>query len=193
MLLATFTYLLTLPFANECSFTPEILVFSPFGEINNSNNLIRKTGSHQFAEGDAILVRGHVLDSHCNPVQGAMVDIWQEGAVAEEKDENFNYSGRAITNNLGEYFFLTVMPASTKKDDAPHINFQVRHAEHPTLSSAFYFENSSMEINNFDFTLLNEEEKSLLIAKEGDEKLDFVEQVFNFDITLHDYNFYKQF
>jgi protocatechuate 3,4-dioxygenase beta subunit len=72
------------------------------------------------AEGEIIFLAGQVTDPECNPVKGAIVEIWQAcrtGRYAHMADPNpawldpnFRYFGEFTTDENGMYSFKTIKP-----------------------------------------------------------------------------------
>jgi len=74
------------------------------------------------ALGQRILVAGRLLEDGGRPVRGSLIELWQcnaAGRYLHGKDQhdapldpNFTGSGRAVTNENGEYEFLTILPGA---------------------------------------------------------------------------------
>jgi protocatechuate 3,4-dioxygenase beta subunit len=72
--------------------------------------------------GERIIVAGRVLDADARPVSGTLVELWQCNAAGRYRhpvdqhdaplDPNFDGVGQAITNEHGEYRFLTIKPGA---------------------------------------------------------------------------------
>jgi len=70
--------------------------------------------------GERIIVSGRVLDENARPVANTIVEIWQANAAGRYRhdvdqhnaplDPNFTGCGHAITNERGEYRFVTIHP-----------------------------------------------------------------------------------
>lgn len=88
----------------------------------------------------AIRIEGRVLDGAGDPVDDALVEIWQAGRSgryahpADQRDElplepGFTGFGRCGTDEAGRYWFVTVkpgpVPAPAGRPQAPHIDFSV--------------------------------------------------------------------
>lgn len=128
------------PILLNCIETPEIHDLDTRPEsFNSSNNLRRKPGSPNVAFGELIHIVGRVTDINCLPIQNAAVSIWHENACGSAKrDPNFAESGRSVTNNLGYYHFITIMPGKSG-DRAPHIKFLVQHPDFPEFTTQMFF------------------------------------------------------
>lgn len=171
--------------ATKCTETPEIydLENKP-EEFNLSNNLRRKAGSADIAKGELIYIRGKVVDINCVPVQNAVVFIWQADANgiyqnikgATEHDPKFLGSGKYITNNLGYYNFITVMPGNYQ---TPH--FLVQHPDFIELYTKMFFSDYVDESTSESF--VEQLTAPYTIDKNGI-------KTYRFDIVLGGYNKY---
>jgi protocatechuate 3,4-dioxygenase beta subunit len=81
------------------------------------------TSRHQAAPlGERIIVAGRVLDEDARPVPGTLVELWQCNAAGRYRhpvdqhdaplDPNFDGTGQMVTNERGEYRFLTIKPGA---------------------------------------------------------------------------------
>lgn len=72
--------------------------------------------------GERIIVVGRVLDESNRPVPNALIEVWQANACGRyihkndqhdaPLDPNFRGAGRVITNENGEYRFVTIKPGA---------------------------------------------------------------------------------
>jgi protocatechuate 3,4-dioxygenase beta subunit len=72
--------------------------------------------------GERIIVSGRVLDENDHPVAGALVEVWQANAAGRYRhkidrhdaplDPNFSGGGRFLTDDQGNYRFITIKPGS---------------------------------------------------------------------------------
>ena len=82
---------------------------SPFIPIGGSIDLDHVQG------GETALVRGKVRDMDGNPIAGAELDIWQTApnqlyAIQDENQSENNLRGKQLTDEEGNYGFITVKP-----------------------------------------------------------------------------------
>jgi protocatechuate 3,4-dioxygenase beta subunit len=170
----------------------------------SSNNMIRKAGSFYQAIGEVIHLKGMVTDSFGVPISGAVVDVWQTNSAgkyqslleknSEFMDVNFNMSGRAVTDNLGNYHFLTVMPGSYL-NRSPHINMNIYHKSFAKIETEIYFENHPKNFYDHEYLSYNDHERKLLTSKVR------LSDIFNkrsnkicsFDIVMDGVHKYKSF
>ena len=173
-------------------------------KFNSTNNLIQKTGSFYAAFGEMLFVQGTITDSFGLPIDNAIVEIWQTNSAGKYQtllnqssdliDKNFNMSGRTITDNLGKYLFVTIVPGFYL-NRAPHINFNIYHPKFGKLETEMYFENHPKNDADYEYLAYSEEDRKLLTAKVR------LTDIFNskstkistFDITMKGVHQYKSF
>ncbi|OEY86632.1 dioxygenase [Wolbachia pipientis] len=179
------------PILLNCIETPSVYSLDTCpNKLGYSNNLRRRPGSSDVASGELIHIVGRVTDINCLPIQNAVVHIWHADACgynenmeqnAEPHDPNFAESGRFITNNLGYYHFITIMPG-TNGERAPHVNFLVQHPDFPEFTTQMFF----ADLNYTDPILTNLPKAHLLIATFSYNKKNI--KTYTFNITLGGYN-----
>lgn len=106
--------------------------------------------------GERIIVAGRVLDADARPVPGTLVELWQCNSAGRYRhsvdqhdaplDPNFEGAGQVVTNDKGEYRFLTILPGAYPWRNTPnawrpaHIHFGVYGAAFATrLITQMYF------------------------------------------------------
>jgi protocatechuate 3,4-dioxygenase beta subunit len=92
-------------------------------------------------QGERIVVTGRLLEEDGRPVRNALVEIWQANAGGRYRhegddhpaplDPNFSGAGRTLTDDDGQYEFVTVKPGAYPWGNHPnawrpaHIHFSV--------------------------------------------------------------------
>jgi protocatechuate 3,4-dioxygenase beta subunit len=86
------------------------------------NDLTRSPRTNREAMGERIIVVGRVLDENGRPVRNTLIEIWQANAAGRYHhavdqhnaplDPNFSGAGRCLTNEKGEYRYLTIKPGA---------------------------------------------------------------------------------
>ena len=162
--------------AATCGATPRQTsgpFFPVFDQVDKDVDLTRLTGHDGAADGVVIRVQGRVLDEACQPVAGALVDLWQADANGRyshpadpnpaPRDPNFQGWGQAVTDAAGAYSFRTIKPAAyplaflggqpdaSKGYRTPHIHFRVSKRGFRELSTQMYFEGE--KLNESDLVL----------------------------------------
>ena len=72
--------------------------------------------------GERLIIVGRVLDENDGPVPNTLIEIWQANAAGRYHhevdqhnaplDPNFIGAGRCVTNDKGEYRYLTIKPGA---------------------------------------------------------------------------------
>jgi protocatechuate 3,4-dioxygenase beta subunit len=158
--------------ANMTKITPSFESEDMYGAMeytlkNPTNNLRRLVGSPFFAQGVPLYIEGRVFDISGDPIKDVTIQITQtnhygsynflidkESAVY---DENFSSGGVSVTNNLGEYNFLTIMPGHYG-NRAPHIHFNIKHQKFE-LETEMFFENHPLNEMDSKYQKLNKYEQ----------------------------------
>ncbi len=161
-------------------------------------DLTRVKGKVNKARGEEVILKGIVRDGSCNPIQGALVEIWQACDTGKYNhasdpnpavlDPNFQYWGTFTTNENGEYHFKTIIPgayaATAEWTRPPHIHMKVQLRGFEELITQVYFEEFS-RLNATDRIL-----RRLSRSERDDVIIDYKStngevRVGSFDITLN--------
>jgi len=95
--------------------------------------------------GTILNYKGVVKDENCNPLNNAIVDVWQanDGAVYDGTSANFNYRGQFQTGANGEYAFHSIKPGwylNGAQYRPAHIHFRVTKPGYTELITQLYFQ-----------------------------------------------------
>ena len=192
--------------ASDCFLTPEQTEgpFYPDKEAKDKDHdLTFVKGSRERALGEVVIIKGVVRDYPCAPIENAVVEIWQACATGRynhsgdpnpaELDPNFQYWGRAITNNEGEYSFKTVRPghyrATNRWMRPSHIHLKVYRRGYEELTTQVYFKGDPYNENDRILQSLSEEEQRRVVVDfrhPTDEGGELIEgpKVGKFDISI---------
>lgn len=163
--------------AAVCGLTPK-QTEGPFYPVKDQEDkdadLVSVAGRTQLALGQIVVVQGLVTNQNCEPVSGALVEIWQACASGKYDhpsdpnpaplDANFQYWGKAVTDANGNYRFRTIIPGAYAADQdwtrPPHIHFKVTKKAYFELTTQMYF--AGEKLNDKDLIL-----QSLAAAEQG--------------------------
>jgi len=109
-------------------------------------------------QGERLIITGKVMDMRCQPLKGAILDIWQANSTGEYDHKGFTLRGKVKTNNDGVYLIDTIIPKEYGQGDITrpgHIHLKVGVPNQPTLTTQLYFEG--------DPYLTDLEDKSLIM------------------------------
>ena len=97
-------------------------LFSDIKLEPGENDLTRNADTGKEALGERIIVVGRVLDEDDKPVPNTVIEIWQANAAGRYQhpidqhnaplDPNFTGAGRCVTNDRGEYRYVTIKPGA---------------------------------------------------------------------------------
>ncbi|MDX2412710.1 MAG: protocatechuate 3,4-dioxygenase [Woeseiaceae bacterium] len=149
--------------------------FYPIHEQTDRDmDLTRVAGREGRALGQVIRVSGRVLDESGEPIEGAVVDVWQASAAGRydhegdtsdtPKDPNFQGWAILKTDAEGRYAFTTIKPgpytAMGEWVRPPHIHYKVSRRGYRELITQMYFDGDP----------LNDKDRLLKAVPEGDRK-----------------------
>ena len=137
-------------FAQELSRTPR-LTEGPFypdrRPLDTDNDLLIVNNSITPAVGEVTHLTGRVLSRSGEPIQGAVVEIWQvdnrgvylntNDSGQRQRDTNFQGFGRCATSRRGEYYFRTIKPVPYP-GRTPHIHVKVTRGGRELLTTQIF-------------------------------------------------------
>jgi protocatechuate 3,4-dioxygenase, beta subunit len=189
---------------DQCDFRPTPpQVKGPFYPatvpIDTDTDLTRIAGRSERALGQPIIVQGVVTDEFCQPIQGAIVEIWQachsgrynhpSDTSGTELDPHFQYYGVMKTNEKGEYSFKTIKPgiylAAENWRRPPHIHFKVSLRGYRELITQLYFAGDALnDVDSILQSLPTEDQRKLVVRFDPQNTKSEVLLKGRFDITL---------
>jgi protocatechuate 3,4-dioxygenase alpha subunit len=138
--------------------------------------------------GDAITIRGQILDGDRQPVPDAQLEIWHadaEGNYSENKCEGASHSpakftgfARIFTDTVGRFEFRTIKPGSIRgaggEMQAPHVAvFVFMRGLLKPLYTRIYFPGEAANDSDAVLSLVPTDRKRTLIAGGGEKKDSF--------------------
>jgi len=121
-------------------------------------DLVQTRGQAARAMGTVLHLQGRVLDVTGNPLNGAIVEIWQCDAQGlydhprqpgrDRRDSAFQGYGSAVTDSQSAYRFRTLKPVAYP-GRTPHIHLKVATADGRRLTSQFYLAGDPMNASDF--------------------------------------------
>lgn len=147
-------------------------------QVDKDGDLVYVKGSSTQALGEIVIVEGIVTDQNCTPVKNALVEIWQACHTGKynheadpntaELDPNFQYWGKAITDEKGFYRFRTIIPgaypADVGWDRPPHIHFKISALRHRELITQMYFAGNDLNAKDLILQDLSAEDQEKVIV-----------------------------
>jgi protocatechuate 3,4-dioxygenase beta subunit len=90
--------------------------------------------------GTKLVVSGAVLTTACQPVPGAIVDVWQADDEGNYDNDGYRLRGHVRADDQGRYRFTTVVPAEYT-GRTRHIHVKVGPPRGRVLTTQLYFPN----------------------------------------------------
>lgn len=90
--------------------------------------------------GQLYRIEGFVLTRTCEPVRGAILDLWHADENGAYDDSGFRYRGHLFTDNMGRYRFDTILPG-LYPGRTRHYHFKVAAPFDRVLTTQLYFPN----------------------------------------------------
>lgn len=132
-------------------------------------------------KGRLLEVRGTVYSGDCStPIANAKIDLWHAGPDGQydERSDKFIFRGIVKTNEQGQYFFKTLIPAGYRDgglDRPAHLHYIVTADKHHRLVTQLYFKGDS-KLNNDIFIQQNNGMKRALqypVNSQGVHEMEF--------------------
>ena len=98
--------------------------------------------------GETLVLEGMVLTPDCNPVAGAVIDIWHCDDKGRYDNSGYRYRGHQFTDRTGMFRFNTIRPPKYP-GRTPHIHVKVQGEATRLLTTQLYFPDLA-EVNNRD-------------------------------------------
>lgn len=128
-------------------------------------------------QGERVRIEGRIFDGDGNPINDAMIEIWQadaEGRFAHPEDPRrpnakFTGFGRCGTGTDPEnrYFFDTVKPGAPADGEAPHLNMIVlaRGMLVHAYTRVYFSDDAAANAKDAVLQLVPEDRRATLIAE----------------------------
>ena len=161
-----------------CTVTKSTNITTPPKEILPSNNLTQKPGNDNDKLAPKIILLGRVRDKDCLPIPNAEVSMWQTDEyglrrfvtkVDTSQDlykmndqiySNFEGDGSAVSNNIGDFGFVTLQPATSKKNPNATVSLVVTHPKYPELKTRVVLIDKGMSLPKTDYVIAYNDDKS---------------------------------
>ena len=148
-------------------------------QVDTDADLITVAGATAAAKGKIVIVEGIVTDQTCKPVAGALVEIWQACESGKYNhpsdpntaplDPNFQYWGKAVSDNEGRYRFRTIVPGAYPADTGwvrpPHIHFKIARLGYVELITQMYFSGESLNGKDLILQRLKKSDQAKVIVE----------------------------
>ena len=110
----------------------------------------RKSLIESGIQGSKIVLEGNVRSTHCKPVPGALVDIWQADGNGAYDNAGYRLRGHQFADGAGTYRFETVVPG-LYPGRTRHFHVRVQAPNRPALTTQLYFPGEPENKRDFIF------------------------------------------
>lgn len=100
------------------------------------------------------MLQGRVLNTACQPVPNAIVDVWGCDSEGEYDNTGFKLRGHQLTDAQGRFRFETLMPGSYGNSTfrrTPHLHVKVQGPGTPLLTTQLYFPDQVLNLRDSFF------------------------------------------
>jgi protocatechuate 3,4-dioxygenase beta subunit len=148
-------------------------------QLDTDTDLTQVKGEVLQATGEIIYISGIVQNEKCEPLENALVEIWQAchtGRYNHKHDTNpakldpyFQYWGKAVTDKNGKYLFKTIIPGEYPADvdwmRPPHIHYKIQKRAYHELTTQLYFEGNKYNADDKILQALSKADQKEVIVK----------------------------
>jgi len=126
--------------------------------------------------GERVSIEGRVIDGAGEPVNDALVEIWQADAAGRYGGKNFRGFGRSATDEAGRFRFRTIKPGRVAGPNgtlqAPHLAVNVfMRGQLKHLVSRIYFPDEPANAEDAVLARVPAERRGTLVARRAGGKL----------------------
>ena len=120
------------------------------GPFFKPNSLRRTSLLEPGMAGTRIVVEGAVLTTDCQPVPGALVDIWQADDQGRYDNAGSRLRGHQFTDETGRYRLESIVPG-LYPGRTRHFHVKVQAPHQPALTTQLYFPGEPANQRDFIF------------------------------------------
>jgi len=105
--------------------------------------------------GKRITIAGLVINKHCRPIPGSLLEIWHADDLGRYDDVGFRFRGHQQADDKGRWWFNTIVPAAYP-GRTRHYHFKVQRPGGRLLTTQLYFPGEPLNQRDslFDHRLL---------------------------------------
>lgn len=100
--------------------------------------------------GTRIAIAGYVLTRDCEPVPGALVELWHADDDGEYDNDGFRLRGHQFADAQGRWWFETIVPG-LYPGRTRHFHVKVQRSGGPVLTTQLYFPGEAANERDFIF------------------------------------------
>ena len=113
-------------------------------------------------------LKGQVVDTHCQPVPGALLEFWQCDERGEYDNQKFRLRGHQFADRKGQFVLDTLVPGAYP-GRTPHLHVKVQRRGGQILTTQLYLPGHPENTGDFLF-----DPRLLMVARGSDFYFQFV-------------------
>lgn len=94
-------------------------------------------------DGERLALGGRVMSTSCEPIDGAVLDIWQANAKGDYDLDGFRYRGAMTTDAKGRWQLRSIVPGrylNGRRYRPAHLHVKLRAPGYRSLTTQLYFD-----------------------------------------------------
>lgn len=162
----------TVPLTPECRGEGKPTIAQTEGPFFTPNTPLKRDFAADVPGGEKMLLAGHVLDTGCRPVAGALIELWHADPAGHYDNQGYRLRGHQFADAEGRWSFATIVPA-LYPGRTRHYHVKVQRQGGRVLTTQLYFPD---ETGNRRDGLFREELLMRVVRQEGGRagRFDFV-------------------
>ena len=122
----------------QCRDDDELTLAEDEGPFFKPNAPLRHDLATDARGGKRITIAGFVIDEHCRPIPGSLLEIWHADDVGRYDNAGFRLRGHQPVDDQGRWWFNTIIPAAYP-GRTRHYHFKVQRPGGRLLTTQLYF------------------------------------------------------
>jgi protocatechuate 3,4-dioxygenase beta subunit len=122
----------------QCGDDDKLTLAQDEGPFFKPNAPLRHELATDVPGGNRITIAGFVMDKHCRPIPGSLLEIWHADNVGRYDNVGFRLRGHHQVDDQGRWWFDTIVPAPYP-GRTRHYHFKVQRPGGRILTTQLYF------------------------------------------------------
>jgi protocatechuate 3,4-dioxygenase beta subunit len=108
------------------------------GPYFKPNSPLKQDFTADGSTAEPLVIGGLVLDTACNPIPKAMIELWHADANGAYDNAGFQYRGHILSDEQGRWWFATIVPG-LYTGRTRHYHLKVQRPRGEVLTTQLYF------------------------------------------------------
>lgn len=139
----------------SCTDADDVTIAQTEGPYFTPNTPLKQDFTGDGPAAERLIIGGMVLDTNCNPIPNAIVELWHADAAGAYDNEGFRFRGHGFSDEQGRWWFATIVPG-LYPGRTRHFHVKAQRPGGPMLTTQLYFpdEAGNAQDGIFNDTLL---------------------------------------